>query len=212
MKNSTSSENGLSCHCVKKSHQPQFVVVTGGPGAGKTAVLELVRKVLCSHVSILPEAASILFGGGFWRRDTVSAKAAAQRAIYHIQHELERIVVEEDQTALGLCDRGSIDGLAYWPHAEEFYWRELNTTREKEFAKYAAVIHLKTPKKNQGYNNHNPVRIENADEALLIDEKLLKVWEGHPKRVIIDSHQHFMEKANQAIKELMRLIPECCRS
>ncbi len=46
----------------------QLVVLTGGPGAGKTAILEILRRSLCPCVAVLPEAASILFGGGFWRR------------------------------------------------------------------------------------------------------------------------------------------------
>ena len=40
------------------------MVLTGGPGAGKTAVLEVVRRTFCEHVTVLPEAASILFMGG----------------------------------------------------------------------------------------------------------------------------------------------------
>ena len=64
----------IPCSCKKISHDTGFVVLTGGPGAGKTAVLEFIRKVLCQHVAILPEAASILFGGGFWRLDSKSAK------------------------------------------------------------------------------------------------------------------------------------------
>lgn len=199
---------GGCCECHQETHEPKFVVVTGGPGAGKTAVLELVRKVLCPHVTVLPESASILFSGGFWRRDTVPARSAAQRAIFHVQKELERIVADEMKTAVGLCDRGSIDGLAYWPKDEASYWSELRTDRATEYARYAAVIHLRTPR--AGYNHANPMRIENAAEALLIDEKLLKVWEGHPNRTIIERHDDFLVKADKAIKRIKEFIPECC--
>jgi hypothetical protein len=58
------------------------VVITGGPGAGKTAVLELVARSFCPHVAILPEAATIVFGGGFPRHTTTVGLMAAQRAIY----------------------------------------------------------------------------------------------------------------------------------
>ncbi len=44
------------------------VVLTGGPGAGKTAALEVIRRLYAPHVQVLPEAASIVFGGGFPRR------------------------------------------------------------------------------------------------------------------------------------------------
>jgi hypothetical protein len=55
------------CNCTQ-SHTRKRVVLTGGPGAGKTAVLELARQYFCKHVLVLPEAAGILFGGGFPRR------------------------------------------------------------------------------------------------------------------------------------------------
>lgn len=35
------------CEC-SENHQPRRVVLTGGPGAGKTAVLELIRQSFCS--------------------------------------------------------------------------------------------------------------------------------------------------------------------
>jgi len=39
-----------------------LVVLTGGPGAGKTAFLEIARRNFCEHIAVLPEAASIVFG------------------------------------------------------------------------------------------------------------------------------------------------------
>src|SRR4051812_5880380 len=77
--------------------------------------------------------------------DSLPARKAAQRAIFSVQRELERLVIEERKSAVVLCDRGTPDGLAYWPNSEEAFWRETGTTRTKEFEKYAAVIHLRTP-------------------------------------------------------------------
>ena len=54
------------CGCAAK-HRRKRIVLTGGPGAGKTAVLELVRQEFCAHVQVRPEAAGIVFGGGFPR-------------------------------------------------------------------------------------------------------------------------------------------------
>jgi dephospho-CoA kinase len=53
-----------ACDC-SETHKTRRVVLTGGPGAGKTAVLELIRQDFCKHVKVLPESASILFGGDF---------------------------------------------------------------------------------------------------------------------------------------------------
>lgn len=39
----------------------KFVVLTGGPGAGKTAVLELAKRRFTRDTAFLPEAASLIF-------------------------------------------------------------------------------------------------------------------------------------------------------
>ncbi len=189
----------------------ELVVLTGGPGAGKTAVLEFVRKVLCEHIAILPEAASILFGGGFWRLDSPTSKKAAQRAIYYVQGEMQNLVKEEGRWALGLCDRGTLDGLAYWPNAREEFFSSFNTSLEKEYAKYKAVIHLRSPSLERGYNHQNPIRIETAEAAARIDEKIHEVWKDHPHYIVIESTSDFAEKIQTATGHIKSLVPDCCK-
>lgn len=201
----------LNCGCKHTGGPTEFIVLTGGPGAGKTAVLEMVLKEFCRHVTVIPESASIIFGGGFFRRNNLPAKKGAQRAIFKVQNELETIVKEEAIASIGVCDRGTLDGLAYWPESEQEFWKQLNSTKEKEYARYKAVIHLRTPRADQGYNWDNPVRVESVEEALAIDEKLLQIWSGHPDRHIIESHNSFMEKMSQAIEAIRSHLPDCCQ-
>ena len=105
-----------TCPCAHRRHDPRLVcVLTGGPGAGKIAVLEMTRRSLCGHVVILPEAAGIDFGGGSPRLTSPPACRAAQHAIFCVQRQLERIHLEEGDAAVVLCDRGTLDGTAYWP-------------------------------------------------------------------------------------------------
>lgn len=184
-----------------------MVVLTGGPGAGKTAILELARRSLDPRVAILSEAASILFRGGFKRHGTLPGRKAAQRAIFHIQHEQERMVLEEQEAEFVLCDRGTLDGLAYWPEGEESFWQELSTQQASEYARYHAVIHLRTPSAGHGYNHQNPLRIEDAENAHLIDERILRVWEGHPNRCIVNSTEDFLLKVNTAMGIINSLLP-----
>jgi predicted ATPase len=190
----------------RKANRCSLIVVTGGPGAGKTATLEVVRKKYLEHIAVLPEAASVIFGGGFWRRDGIAMKKAAQRAIYHVQRELEQAILDDGDVAIALCDRGTLDGLAYWPESPESFWRELGTTREAELKRYAAVIHLRTPTAHNGYNHENPIRIENALEAALIDERILAAWDGHPNRIFIESTDNFLEKVRIALEEIKKQI------
>ena len=196
------------CACATR-HTRKRIVLTGGPGAGKTAVLELVRQEFCPHVQILPEAAGIVFGGGFPRGGSLEWRRGAQRAIFFVQRELES-TGEADNAAIALCDRGTVDGAAYWPGPESF-WDSVGTTIERELSRYDAVIHLRTPPIDGGYNHTNPLRVESAVAAAEIDARLLKIWEGHPRRFIVPPSPDFLEKAVRTVEILKAEMPDCCK-
>lgn len=199
----------VTCECTE-SHKRRRVVLTGGPGAGKTALLELIRQSFCSHVQVLPEAAGVVFGGGFPREDDPACRRAAQRAIYYVQRELET-AGDSHRPAIVLCDRGTIDGLAYWPGSAEEFWSSLATTLQGELGRYDAVIHLRTPAKEQGYNHQNPLRTESAAAAAVIDERILQAWDQHPRRFIVESSAEFLDKAARALDILRDELPGCCQ-
>jgi predicted ATPase len=186
------------------------IVVTGGPGAGKTAVLELARRDLCKHVGVLPESARIVFGGGFPRRRDDLGQRGAQRAIFHVQDELERIGCESVSVTTLLCDRGTVDGLAYWPGAWDEYFAALGTTHELELARYAAVIHLRVPSADNGYRQDD-IRRESEWEASEIDARLVEVWAAHPRRVFVSRTADFIRKAQRALA-IIRAEIACCAS
>jgi len=198
-----------ACSCTAR-HEPRRVVLTGGPGAGKTAILEFMRLAFCRHVVILPEAAGILFGGGFPRDRTQLRLMAAQRAIFHVQRQLEEST-GDDNAAIVVCDRGTPDGSAYWPGPRSL-WEEVGTTREAELNRYAVVIHLRTPSDANGYNFRNPLRTESVAEAMEIDRRIGAVWSAHPGYVEVSATDDFLVKARQALELLRTEVPECCRA
>ncbi len=198
------------CGC-KRDHHPRLVVLTGGPGAGKTAVLELIHHHFCEHVVVLPEAAGIVFGGGFPRKPSIVGREAAQRAIFHVQRELERLALEEQTAAVILCDRGTLDGAAYWPGEAASFFRENEAFMDAELARYGAVIHLRTPPATNGYNQSNALRIESAREAATIDASILGLWKDHPHRQVVDSTPDFLDKAARVVALVRDEVPECCR-
>lgn len=198
-----------TCAC-RDVHERRRVVLTGGPGAGKTAILELIRQSFCSHVKVLPEAASVVFGGGFPREDDLVCRRAVQRAIYYVQRELE-ITGDSHNPAIVLCDRGTLDGLAYWPGPVEEFCSSLDTTIERELARYDAIIHLRTPAQHQGYNHQNPLRTESAAAALDIDARVVDAWTLHPRRSIVEPSPDFLDKAARALQLLNDELPACCK-
>jgi predicted ATPase len=197
------------CSC-EDSHLHRRIVLTGGPGAGKTAVLELVRQYFCEHVHVLPEAAGIVFGGGFPRDPDAGSRRAAQRAIFHVQRELEA-AAQARNAAIVLCDRGTVDGAAYWPGPSVF-WTEVGTTLSDELARYDAVIHLCSPSERDGYNRGNPLRVESPTEAAAVDHRLREAWQAHPHRFVIPAAPDFLAKAAHVLGVLRDHLPECCRN
>jgi predicted ATPase len=196
------------CDC-RDRHVPRRVVLTGGPGAGKTAVLELIRLFFCEHVRTLPEAAGIVFGGRFPRSDSPPLRQAAQRAIYHIQRELESVASTEN-AAVVLCDRGTVDCAAYWTGDSDLF-SSVGTTRVVELARYDTVIHLRTPDSPHAYNLNNPLRIESIEEAAAIDAQIAAEWSGHGHRLFVEPTEDFLHKAAQVLSLLRAEVPECCR-
>jgi hypothetical protein len=71
------------------------IVLTGGPGGGKTTAGDLFRREMGDQVVMVPEAATMMFTGGFPRVNLPEAVHAAQRAIYHVQIHLEEAVMAQ---------------------------------------------------------------------------------------------------------------------
>jgi AAA domain len=172
-------------------------------------VLELIRLFFCRHVHPLRESASIVFGGGFPRNEGVTGRQAAQRAIFHVQRELEATHAQAN-AAVVLCDRGTLDGSAYWLGAGTL-WESLGVSREAELTRYHTVIHLRTPTEPAAYEHENPLRIESQAEARAIDDRIAEAWRGHPRMFQVPASPDFLSKAARALEVLRDTVPACCR-
>ena len=110
------------------ANKPPRIVFTGGPGGGKTTALDLFRRELGNRYVPLPEAATLLFLNGFPRSSVPPAVTATQEAIFRVQRAMEDIHGSLYPENVLLCDRGTVDGAAYWPHGPEDFFRSLGTT------------------------------------------------------------------------------------
>jgi nicotinamide riboside kinase len=183
------------------------VVVTGGPSGGKTTLVDALQKEFGPRIAIAPESASILYRGGFPRKPTMAGRIHAQKAIYFVQRELEDLVQDESPASLIVCDRGSLDSIAYWPSDKEAeFFTAINSSREKELSRYEWVIHLDTASV-EAFDTTNPIRTENHMEALELNLKIRKAWEGHSQRILITHSNDFLEKINKA-RQVVQMIFE----
>lgn len=126
------------------------------------------------------------------------------------KHRQLGLAIEDGHAPIILCDRGSLDALAYWPHDHASFFAQLGTTAEQERARYTTIIHLRTPSFAQGYNLRNPVRIETPEQAAELDRRIEQAWAGHPHRHFIDGQDDFLLKLTESLRLLREEIAGHC--
>ncbi len=182
------------------------IVITGGPSGGKTTLIEALKRELRRTVSVVPEAASIIYRGGFPRTKSVNGRIAAQRSIYFLQRELEDFAASEYEQPVIVCDRGSLDGLAYWPFDLTHFCNNLKTNIDIELSRYDWIIHLDTAQE-EAFDTSNPIRTENYSEAFELNQKVKAAWSAHPHRLILAHENDFISKIEKATA-LINLIAD----
>ena len=191
-----------------QSHK-NVIVVTGGPGGGKTTALDLFQRELKSAVKIVPEAATLLFGHGLDRDVGNEDRKLLQRSIYRMQISLEGIFRDFYADRLLICDRGTLDGLAYWPDTDESYFESISTSFEAEISRYRAVIFFQTAAiHGEDVKSNNPYRTEDSRTAVALDTKLERVWSRHHDFHYIPAQLSFMAKINHGLETIAHVLKQ----
>lgn len=184
------------------------IALTGGPNSGKTTALSILKETFGPKVELVREAATMIFSGGFPRQDNSRPHIeAAQQIIFYATREMESLAEESSDAPLIVCDRGTVDAAVYWPGGVEDFFARMGTTLEAELARYDAVIHLSPPPEKDFYQATN-VRTESLQQAFEIDDKILKIWEKHPNRLVVPREKHYFEKAEIIKNFVEKLISE----
>ncbi len=171
-------------------------MLTGGPCAGKTTMAQILTRAFAGSVMNVPEAASLLFSGGFPRFPPVEAQRAAQRAIFFVQHELEASYESQFPSLSLVLDRGTVDGAAYWPEGPVAYFAALGSSLDAELARYTDVIYLESAAEKDywAHQKQNPNRTETWEQAKRLDEETKKLWSCHPRFVHVPNNRSFQFK------------------
>jgi len=185
------------------------IVLTGGPGGGKTTAADLFRREIGERVVVVPESATLLFSGGFPRTAEPTARASAQCAIYHVQRGLEDVQSARYPDRILLCDRGTVDGAAYWPAGAQDFFTAVGSSEERELSRYDAVIFFETAAAGGlSVEGGNPTRIESNAEALELDQRLRALWSKHERFVVVPHHPSFVKKILFGLSALEKLVAQ----
>lgn len=185
------------------------VVLTGGPGGGKTTAADLFRRELGERVVLVPESATLLFMGGFPRVAEPHAVRSAQTAIFHVQRNLEDVQSALFPDRILLCDRGTVDGGAYWPGEPTDFFHSVGTSLEAELARYDAVIFFETAAAGgMGIEGGNPTRIESNAQAVALDHKLRSLWSLHPRFVLVPHNVSFFKKITFGLASIESIVAQ----
>lgn len=187
------------------------IVITGGPCAGKTSCLLAVKEQLNDHVAIVPEVATILLQGGFPRPSIPVADWPAdyhrilQEAVLNLQHSLEEaylLTAQVTKKTVLVCDRGMLDGAAYWPGGLEAYLKHFAICPHTAHTHYDAVVHLEslaTAMPEQFNTANNQHRYESLVEAQEREHATRQAWLQHPLRLFIPGNQSLDSKVQQVL-------------
>lgn len=195
------------------------IVLTGGPCAGKTTAMSWIQNAFSDKgyaVLFVPETATELISGGVapW---TCGTNLAYQSCQMRLQMEKEKIFERAAKTMaaekiLIVCDRGELDNKIYMSEAEFQTVLEQNDWNEVQLRdNYDGVFHLQTAAKGavEFYTQaNNSARTETPEQAVDLDNRLIRAWTGHPHLRVIDNTGEFHDKMRRLIAEIAALLGE----
>ena len=184
------------------------VAISGGPGGGKSTVAAALRRELGARVIVVPEVATHLLGGFFPGIQSLDERRAVQRAIYHVQLNLEEVHRGRagSDTVL-VFDRGILDGAAYWPEGAEDFFQAVCGDAAEARQRYDAVVFMESAAVGGlSIQGDNPARTEGQNEAARVDTLLREVWSPHPHFRFIGHTSSFDTKVENAMAQLRALI------
>jgi predicted ATPase len=186
------------------------IVITGGPGSGKTVITAAIAAQRPEKFVLVPEAATQVYTllQTRWDQLDLAGRHDAQRRMYRLQLEQESRLAAAHPDKVLLLDRGTIDGSAYWPEGPQAFWTDIGTTHAQELARYDAVLLLETSATLGLYDGDatNFCRFEDAAAALRSSELLKHLWATHPRVVYIDSYLQLKDKIDAVRQALEQTV------
>ena len=190
--------------------RPLKIVLTGGPGAGKTVVTNALLARFPGRLVTVPEAATAVYTrlNTRWDKLDLAGRFHVQTLMYRHQLEQERRFAAERPAMPQLLDRGTIDGAAYWPDGGDAFWPAMGSTLAAELARYDAVLWLETAAALGLYDGaaSNAVRFEDAAGAVDSGQRLLQFWAAHPRLYRVGASVAMADKIDAVVEVVGALL------
>jgi len=195
----------------------QRIVLTGGPCAGKSKVLEHLKKHFNGKLLPVPEVATKLFTEGYPRpgKDVEWSEkwqADFQAAVLLRQMRLE-IELEQQATEQGIkiivCDRGLLDGAAYVPAGREEFASTYKVDVLGAMKSYYIVVHLEsTAVGDPGFysSDNNKSRFETLERAQYLEMTTRAAWCDHPGWRFVSCNLGLAGKVQTVTDMIYRLL------
>ncbi len=194
------------------THPPRRLVLTGGPGAGKSVIARAVAAAHPEVFVLVPESATHVYTtlNVRWGQLDLAGRRDVQRQMYLHQVEQEARLQAAHPGRVLLLDRGTIDGAAYWPDGSAAFWPAVDTTHPAELARYDAVIWMQTGAALGLYDGDasNAVRFEKPAEAVESGNALMQLWGDHPRLHQVAAYPRFEDKVAVVERVLLELAAE----
>ena len=190
-------------------------VITGGPCAGKTTAINIVKEELEKNgfkVIIVPETATELINSGIcpWELETQTFQSILISRLFNKSETVRKAAEKMKEDVIIIYDRGLLDAKAYMEdNLFEEELKKYNVNEKMINESYDCVFHLVTAAEGAEafYTlQNNEARKETIDEARVLDKRTLECWSNHKNLKIIDNSTDFENKINRLLKEINLVI------
>lgn len=133
------------------------IAITGRADIGKSTIIRIMDCEFPKKVVSSGDTLEGLNKSVFPHVKTKFSQRCQQRALYHLQREMDNILEDTHPEKLVLCDHGSLDLLALWPDTAETFFQELKTSLDSELKRYDWVLQINGVEKKYSANRFQPI-------------------------------------------------------
>lgn len=171
--------------------------------SGKTTLMQILAEEFADELQFVPEVATLL-------HDHVGVKVPAPGTSEHARYSrhltLAQIALEDaadiqahaDGKLASLCDRGTVDNIAYLAGGHGEFERVTGVDPRNAYARYdLPVVLALAPREvfEDRARNNNASRKETYDEAVPLDARTHGVWRIHPNYWFVGNEGGWDRKA-----------------